>query len=421
MKLLVIADDFTGALDTGIQFKAKDTLIQVLSGEKEMDIEALPGRVQVLIIDAETRHLTAERAGEVVGRIVREAVRAGIPYIYKKIDSGLRGNIGSELSAMLEASGEKRVHFAPAFPRLNRVTRQGVHYIDGIPVARSVFGSDPFEPVLDSDVRRIIAAQSKVPVFVSEAGVPDELPEGIVAYDASTQDELDAIAGALKDRGELRLMSGCAGFAASVQEQMGLIPDQRPVPELEKRLLVVCGSINPITLDQLDEAQRLGALRLQLGIDQKLDAAWPDSALAKETAQSWARQIGESTFPVSIIEGNRHGEEEETLRYAKRHGMDTDAVRDHIAAALGSMLEHLLTEGVNASILLTGGDTLLAFMKRIGQSTLIPIREVMPGVVLSEVCYRGKSYSVFSKSGGFGEKDLLLRLQEKLERQTGCP
>lgn len=113
MKLLVIADDFTGAVDTGAQFKAKDVLIRV-GGEEAL----LPGtdrQTQVLILDAETRHMGAEEAYWTIYQIVSRAVELGISCIYKKTDSGLRGNIGSELSAMLSASGQP-APFYPAFP-----------------------------------------------------------------------------------------------------------------------------------------------------------------------------------------------------------------------------------------------------------------------------------------------------------------
>ena len=87
MKLLVIADDFTGAVDTGAQFKAKDVLIRV--GDEQA---LLPGTDrQVLILDAETRHMGAEEAYQTIYRIVSRAVELGILCIYKKTDSGLRG------------------------------------------------------------------------------------------------------------------------------------------------------------------------------------------------------------------------------------------------------------------------------------------------------------------------------------------
>ena len=69
---------------------------------------------------------------------------------YKKTDSALRGNIGAELSAALDGSGAGVLSFLPAFPRMNRTTAAGIHYIDGIPAAKSVFGQDPFNPVKES-------------------------------------------------------------------------------------------------------------------------------------------------------------------------------------------------------------------------------------------------------------------------------
>jgi uncharacterized protein YgbK (DUF1537 family) len=63
-------------------------------------------------------------------------------------------------------------------------------------------------------------------------------------------------------------------------------------------------------------------------------------------------------------------------------------------------------------LLITGGDTLLAAMTQLGQEELIPIREITPGVVLSQIRYREHTYNLLSKSGGFGNRDLLAQLQE---------
>ena len=116
--LFVIADDFTGALDTGVQFASYGAATKVVVG---------------------TRHLPAAQAYDTVYRLVRWAKEKKIGCIYKKTDSALRGNIGAELSAALAADGGDRLHFVPAFPNLDRVTRGGVHYIGGVPVAQSVF------------------------------------------------------------------------------------------------------------------------------------------------------------------------------------------------------------------------------------------------------------------------------------------
>ena len=95
-QILVISDDLTGALDTGIQFCAGEAVVRV--GTDLGETEA-----QVLIVDAETRHLSARDAWRVVYHLARQARERGIPYVYKKTDSALRGNVGAELRAVLEA------------------------------------------------------------------------------------------------------------------------------------------------------------------------------------------------------------------------------------------------------------------------------------------------------------------------------
>ena len=81
-------------------------------------------------------------------------------------------------------------------------------------------------------------------------------------------------------------------------------------------------------------------------------------------------------------------------------------------------MEQLLRLGLEATILVTGGDTLLAFMEHIGQSALIPIGELAPGVVLFQIEYRKKRYNIISKSGGFGSADLLLDLKKIIDQKT---
>src|SRR5699024_9220197 len=118
------------------------------------------------------------------GHLVARAAAQKVPYIYKKTDSALRGNVGAELGAMLAASGEKALPFLPAYPQMGRCTKGGVHYIDGQPVAESVFGIDPFEPVRHSDLAGLIGAQSGVPVHSLPADAPARSGQGLYGYDA---------------------------------------------------------------------------------------------------------------------------------------------------------------------------------------------------------------------------------------------
>ena len=254
--LLIIADDFTGALDTGVQFAAHGIRTQVVV---DPQVDFSDHDAKVLVVDTETRHLPPKEAYDVVSRLSRRAKEAGVSYIYKKTDSALRGNIGAELSAVLEAGGDRQMPFFPAFPQIGRITREGVHYVDGVPVTDSPFGRDPFEPVKHAVVTELIAEQSALP---SESFPPlqaeDPVPEmdGILVFDAGSLDDLSATGQRLMEEGRLSVMAGCAGFGAVLPELLGLTSGQKqPVPKLDPRLLVVCGSVNPITLAQLDAAE----------------------------------------------------------------------------------------------------------------------------------------------------------------------
>ena len=90
--LLIIADDFTGALDTGVQFAAYGAATRVMVKDQ---VDFASCDAQVLVVDTETRHLPPEKAYQIVEELTRAACRAGIRYIYKKTDSALRGNIGA--------------------------------------------------------------------------------------------------------------------------------------------------------------------------------------------------------------------------------------------------------------------------------------------------------------------------------------
>lgn len=284
--LLIIADDFTGALDTGVQFAAHGVSTRVIV-DPEVDFSAYHD--SVLVIDTETRHLAAGEAFDIVARLTRKAREAGIRYIYKKTDSALRGNIGAELAAVLTASGCKSLPFLPAFPQTGRVTREGVHYVDGVPVTESPFGIDPFEPVVHSVVTELIGEQCQLPAFsfpaLSEASqAPSQ--EGILVFDASTPSDLLETGKKLAEADMLSIMAGCAGFGAVLPELLDIAPDRlAALPKLDPRLLVVCGSVNSITLAQLDRAEKAGFSRLRLSPEQKLEPGYWQTERGKEALQ----------------------------------------------------------------------------------------------------------------------------------------
>lgn len=407
VKLLILADDFTGALDTGVQFAARGAITRVVANTN-CEFSELEDDVQVLVVAAESRHLPPEAARELVLQTVRRALDAGVDYVYKKTDSALRGNIGAELSAVLEAAGADSLAFVPALPKMRRTTRNGVHYIDGIPVAESVFGQDPFEPIRKSSVPEIIAEQSGVPVLLhrsDDTGAWEHA--GVQVYDAETGGDLRRIAARLGPE-RLRLSAGCAGFAEALADVLGLDGPAPLLPKLEPALLIVCGSMNPVTLRQMSAAEDAGFPHIHLTPVQKLEPAWLETPECERQLSAWLAQAAEAGR--FILDVNDPAGGNSTQEYARAHGLSTEDMRLRISGQLAALTRRLLDKGLNATVLCTGGDTLLALTRAVGADRLAPICEAAPGVVLTDFVYRERAYHIFAKSGGFGDPDLFCEL-----------
>ena len=411
MKLLVLADDLTGALDTGIQFVAGYANTRIVLDSRYPLID-LDHSVQVLVIDTESRHLPPTKAAEIVRNIVRQAVDLRVPYIYKKTDSALRGNAGAELAALLETSGADQLQFIPAFPRTGRTTVDGIQLIDGVPVAQSVFGQDPFNPVHYSAVSEILAEQADITVHSIRTADPVSLKRGIVVYDARTDAEIRQRAQQLKKSGGLHVLAGCAGFAAVLPELMELGGTDVIEPEYGSSFLVACGSVNPITVAQLAEAEHHGFTHIHITPAQALVSGYFRSDEGRVLLDTWAGMLNSGNN--CILDTNPAPGAETAYAYAQRSGISLEELRVRIADTMGLVLQELLRRKVHSTMLITGGDTLMAFMRTVQVSEISPICELVPGSVLSMVQIGGEVYSIISKSGGFGEKTLMVDLAKRV-------
>lgn len=401
IQLLIIADDVTGAFDTGIQFAVRGAKT-IVTIDPAYDFQTVAGTVDVLVMVAETRHLQPSEANEMVFDIVRRARGAGIASTYKKTDSVLRGNIGSELTALMDAAEIDRLAFVPALPRLGRVTRGGIHYIDGIPVAQSLFGQDPFEPVIESEVAKILSHQTSVVTKIHTKNEKNPIEcAGIHVFDAETNDDLRQIGRELGLE-QLQYCAGCAGFAGILAELM--YPEkQAPVlPEFIDALFITCGSMHPVTREQIRVAEEQGFLHIHLNTEQKLDEQWITSKDAQQTCGRWVEQVAQKRrfiLDANQLVSNNSQQELTSLEQRER-------ISDNLAAITKNMLDC----GLEATLLCTGGDTLVALMRAVGVTELSPMCEMAAGVVLTELIYHDKSYQIISKSGGFGEANLFVEL-----------
>lgn len=406
-KLLVIADDFTGALDTGIQFAREGTKTCVAIGSD--GVLASRAAYPVIVIDSETRHLQHGEAYEAVYRLVNEARTAGVEYVYKKTDSALRGCVGAELSAALDAwSNASELAFAPAFPKVRRTTKDGTQYINGVPVSKSAFGRDPFEPVRHSYIPDIIAEQSEVEVRLATEAA-SSYGRHITVYDASTEKDLAEVAAQLKTKG-CTLAAGCAGLAAHLSVFIELPKSEPQTPRRTKGMFVVCGSLNPISEAQLIHAEAAGFKRMSLTPEQKLR----EDYFASKAGQEWLAKLKELSVSGQNVIIDTVNSWHTSSDYASSHGIALDSVRSLVALRLGEIMRAWVGFNADQTLVTIGGDTLAGFMKQIGCNELTPVCELAEGVVCSFLSLKEREIQVVSKSGGFGDDAVLNDIASQL-------
>ena len=177
---------------------------------------------------------------------------------------------------------------------------------------------------------------------------------------------------------------------------------------------MLCGSVNPITRRQLDFAGTRGFARWRIDPAQKLENGWFGTPEGQERLERWRREAAET--PWLMLDANDPDADNAPSRaYAVARGWDIEAVRQRISTALGDILAGLYAGVSDRALLITGGDTLLACMDRLGVCQMDPILELFPGVVLCGFEREGERRFVISKSGGFGRETLLTDLRELLE------
>jgi uncharacterized protein YgbK (DUF1537 family) len=219
---------------------------------------------------------------------------------------------------MMDGAGGETLSFLPAFPKMKRRTKEGYHYIDGVPVNESVFGKDPFEPVTCSYVPQIIKFQSQVKVSARTFGKQGNLEKGIIegsknepeiiVWDAETDSELEQTGLHLYETGQMYLTAGCAGFAAVLPKLLGLKETKTQEKKLTSKLLVICGSINPITGAQLDYAEKQGFFRYTFNMEEMLSKDfWLSSSGRQKLDQ--LRKILEQQSSIILDSNNIAGRE----------------------------------------------------------------------------------------------------------------
>ena len=286
LKVAIIADDLTGALDTGTPFVEAGLSVTVA-----IDIDAVPealaSRSEVVVINTDSRALSAEDAVERVRLAAGTLLAAAPDIILKKIDSRLKGHVAAESAALAAVFGHREIVLAPAIPDQERVTR------DGKVVGRGVDHPLPIAELFEAR------------------------PETVLIIDAETDGDLDRLV--TKHDWKTSLAVGARGIGSALARHIGRGGTASRAFVPTGRTLFAFGSRDPITAAQMATLEASGRLRatidapmglVQFGKGQTLplllrctgDITEEATAVADRFAKS-VTSVMEDTYPDMLMMG----------------------------------------------------------------------------------------------------------------------
>lgn len=307
---------------------------------------------EVWIINTNSRNIPGAAAYEKVKKAAGYLKSWGACCYYKKIDSTLRGNIPEELEALIESLGIKKLPLCAAFPSLGRTTVNSVQYVHRKKVSESSFGSDVSSPVVESNIEKLLDLGMK-------------FPERVSVKDASTDEDLELLAATNTSR----VVAGAAAWAGKLVNYWTAAPLRAdPVVIPLGPVLVVSGSLNPLSLKQNDYWKEMGLKSMEA--------------------------------PANI----KMKEDFLLLKTSMNHSNDALNKLNNLACGIWR-------KKVFNKVILNGGDTAFGFMKCVGVNCIEVIKSLTCGIALTSA--NGNYYVL--KPGGYGESDTLFVLAKRLK------
>lgn len=420
VKLVIIADDLTGALDTGVQFSKKN-MSAIVTTDLNFNFEDICKEADVVVIDTESRHIPAYEAKERVKSALSKFDKKEIKFFYKKTDSTLRGNIGSEVEGFMEGLNIDEVSFIPAFPLGKRTVKDGVLYVNNVKLAETQFAMDILNPVTDSFIPDIINKQSDINVKlkdINEEFSPlDNKEKHIYIFDSENMEDMENIGKFLHNKNRLNYTIGNAGFAEVLTHYIKSDTKKEDIILEDDRILFVCGSVNITSLKQCKYAEKIGYCSDSLKFTNIISEDYKnsdnyitDKEYFKEKINNNKKFLLRTTDSEDVIK--------KAIEYTEKNSIPMEELTSNIANSTGQLVSDLIREHDIKNLIIFGGDTLMGILKNIGCQYIIPVSEIFPGVVFTRAVGKDTAINVITKAGGFGEESIIERINEFLENHS---
>ena len=260
---VVIADDLTGANATGVLLKKMNYKAYTVMNTERIELSTLAD-CDCVLYPTDSRGVASEIAYNRVYNVCELLKSDEVKVYSKRIDSTLRGNLGSETDAMLDCLGEEYVAIvAPCFPSSGRIVAGGYMLVNGLPLHKTDIAIDPKTPVKISEAGVLFEQQSKYQVstilmkdlmhgkhYLADL-MKKCVEEGsrIITLDCVTQEDLDLIADAVITS-KMKVVAVDPGVFTATLSRKLITPTQK---KQKNKILAVVGSVNPNTTAQMEE------------------------------------------------------------------------------------------------------------------------------------------------------------------------
>jgi uncharacterized protein YgbK (DUF1537 family) len=427
LEIAVIADDLTGAADTGVQF-CPYFPTTILTSYRNVSLLSSSMDHDALSVYTNTRHMRADEARERLIVMSRELNQLHPNKIYKKVDSSLRGNIGAEVDAIVDEMSFDLSFIAPAFPDMGRSTLHDIHLIHGKPVAETELFRDPVTPVTESRLSQVVASQCLYEVghvdlhFLDDDKTLHEEVQRLVSdgarhlvFDTTRNEHMDRIARIGLDSAMKILLVGSAGLARGLGNQLQPRPStegQEPRRWPEGHHLMVCGTVSERTRTQIAALKETYPYEIIPLTPSILADASMRRALLKAAGLARHR-LSQNDLIIQVQSLKGSG--------SSPQGDLSTLTAHKIVEGLGGLVASIVRETKPASLFLSGGDTASAVLEAIDVTGIRLYEEIVPGVPYGELIGGLiEGLPVITKAGAFGERNTLVAVHEYwLRRKRG--
>lgn len=409
-----IADDFTGASDLALMLSRGGLrVVQTIGVPQDAGTDA---DADAIVVALKSRTIPADTAVELSRQALAWLRQVGARrFLFKycsTFDSTAQGNIGPVADALADDLGAGIVVVCPAFPANGRTIFQGHLFVGDRLLAESPMRDHPLTPMRDSDLVRLMAAQSRYKVGLVGLQTVAKGPAAIrtaldalkiagIRYavaDATSDTDLIALGEAIADD---ILMTGGSGIALGLPAIYAAAGDleqrnaQRPTLSASGPIAAVSGSCSAATLEQIAVVARdwptLQIDPLQIG----------DGKSCIDAAVEWAApHIGRVPFLI-------YASAPPGLVAAVQATLGKDNAGALIENVLAEISAQLVARGITR-LIVAGGETSGAVVRRLDVERLRVGTEIASGVPWMEV-EGTPTLHLALKSGNFGGTDFFAR------------